>query len=585
MKFVPLKQIALISLIPLLSFSAVNSTSAESIPDIYRFVPAGTMLTLNIKTSESAWPAGIGNKILNNFARLGSRQARAGSPELDILSDPEIINNLGNNIVFSFSDFDLKSPKASFLFIAEMKNKNLQNNLKSRIKKSYSAKADSQVVESTFKDASVLSIIPKNTKNYKFKPSYFVLLNNYFINTNDLETVQNSVKSYYNSVPDLRNSADFSKSYARLGSDFQMQAYINMKKFGKLLNDMAKEDSGLRALKNQNLFLNESMLLNLHLYSNRIELRSYTIPDKTNKYMAKSLQEHPSTFRSFINYVPKDSLAFAGVSDFNFNDYATSVFTKEQKALYEKLFRDSLGINIRDIANNIKDDSAFAVFNTSATQEVPGFAIFLTPKDNGKMAKTINSFRIDLDAVGTNMNRGNRNKQKSLSLSKKGVLKFSEVKNYRNYNISVTNEVPELSKDGIRPAFTFLDGKVIFASNEQVMKSIIDRVLNNSPDFALEANPSFASLKSYFGNKNNSLGFINLDLLSSIFATIKTGKKDSAEVIDFLKKFHAIGFNSINDPVGVLGRMIILVDIDRIDLDKLLPGNNEIDLNKSKKTF
>jgi hypothetical protein len=583
MKLKALKQVTIASVICLLSFSSQSGISAESIPDIYRFVPADNIFTLDIKTSEKAWEVISKNKSLESLDPFDSSGEKQDG--LDIFSDPELKNNLVN-VIFSFSEFDPDSAKVPFTFIAELKNQAKKDYLKTKIKKANAARAGAQLVESAYKDADIFSIIPKDTNNYKFKPAYYVLLNKYFIQTNDLNSIQDSVKSYYNPATALHNSVNFARSYGKLGTDFQMQAYINMKKLARMFPGITGMASSLKSLNNGNLFLNDSMMVNLHLYNKQIELRTYTIPDISNSFMKQALKKRPSTFRNFISYSPKDSLAFLAFSDFNFNEYFSSVLTKAQAGQLEKLFRESLGLNLQEIYSNIKDDTAFTAFNTQANPLFPGFAVFLTPKDKVKMLKTLNAFRLDLDALDMNMARGNRSRKNTGNpAAGKGILQFSEMKTYKNLRIAVTNEIPELVQAGIRPAYTIVDGKVIIASNEEVMKSVIDRVLNNAPDFTLEKNSNFESIKKYLGSKNNSFGYINLDSIISTFGSLTAGKKDSADLIASLKKFHAVGFNSINDQNGMLGRILILADVDQLDFDKLFPNDKRINLNKSNKTF
>jgi hypothetical protein len=53
-----------------------------------------------------------------------------------------------------------------------------------------------------------------------------------------------------------------------------------------------------------------------------------------------------------------------------------------------------------------------------------------------------------------------------------------------------------------------------------------------------------------------------------------------------LKKIHAIGFNSVNDKDGVLGRVVVLADLDQIDFNKIFPKETaKIDIKNRKSTF
>ncbi len=604
MKLKPYKKIAVLSLISAISFSANTLTFAESIPDIYRFIPSNTMLAFDVKTSEKAWIELSKNKSLQKFDPF-SASGKKGN-EYDFISDPEVKKNLGNNIVFALSELDLNSTNKArsdsgnnqvaakeppILLVAEMKNKSKHNYIKSKILKSFSKKSELAIIESAYKDAKIISILPKDPRNIKAKSSYFVFLNNYIMATNNVNSVQESVKSYYDPAMTIRNSANFTKSYSKLGTDYQIQLFLNLKKLASTFNSIKDPEitNALKTLKNQNIFMNDSMLVNLHLNDKSIELRTYTIPDKTNSSMQALLQKKTSTFQKYLNYVPNDSIAFMGFSDLNFKDYFEKVLPANQIETMGKTFRENFGINMNELYSNIKDETVIAAFNTPSNPLIPGFAIFMTPKDKEKMNSTIASLKIDLDVLEKNTQRGNR-KQKLQNTSipeKKGVMKFSEMKTYKDKKIIVTNEIPSMTQIGIHPAYTFIEDKLILTSNEEVMKTIIDRINVNAPDFTLEKNADFEKIIRMIGSKNNSLGFINLSPLISMIGSFSAGQPNSSEMVANLKKFHAIGFNSVNDNYGVLGKIIIIADLDQINFDKLLSpaGKGNVELNKNKATF
>lgn len=567
------------------------SSFAQEIPDIYRFIPKETVISLYIKSLDDAWS--IINKN-SNFKNPDFLFNQSGKDNDGFnISDPAIRNNIGNNLVIGMPGFNAKNTKSEPFFLAvEMKNTKLHSFIKDKISRKLLANKDTRLVKSTYKDSEIFSFIPKDIKNNNFKPSYFVFLKNYIVSAKNASTVQDIIKSYYNPEENsIIGSGNFIKSFKILDGNFQVQSYLNIKKMTASLFQMPNSDisKSLQSVKNPLFGMNETMLVNINIMNKSLEVKTFTVPDKNNPVMKSLMKYRPSTFQTYLNFLPKDSVAFLGFSEFNFEESLNLMTSNPDNNVFLKAVKNVFGIDIGDIYSNIQGDSVFAAFNTQDNPIIPGFAFFVNPKDKAKMAKTISSLQIDLSLFSNNMQRGNRKQREQNIQKNKEILKFSAMKEYKEQKIAVTNEIPDLIRFGIKPAFTFIDDRLIFASNEEVMKSIIDRILTAAPDFTLEKNDNFVTLKGILGENNNSLGYINLSTLVNLTGMFTSDIPDSGEVIANLKKFHSVGFSSINTMDGILGRIVILAEFDQIDFEKLFPkrkkNKGKIDIDKSKSTY
>jgi hypothetical protein len=565
----------------LLGFS--NAVYADTMPDVYNFLPPGALATLNIKTASAAWPLFSTNKSLNKVDFFKELKTDKNDGPLDVILDPQVKNNLGDNLLVSLSAEDTaKDPQ--ILIVMEMKNPSKTDYIKSKFNKMFLTGKAGKLIEAKYRDTKIYSYIAKDPKNTNYEPSFLAFNDNYVLMTNNYNYIQDSMKSYYREAPGISYSSDFTKSFAKLGSENQLQVYLDMKKLGKFVSGMDKSGKIVNEMNTsmfKNLFLNNSMMINFQINPQNVELKTYSVADKSTNFYKTMQESKPSDFKKYANFVPKNALLFMGLSDLKgagqtFKD----LFSFDKSLDFGSLIREATGIDIFDFADNLKNDMAITAFNTESNPLIPGFAFFMTPRDKGKMDLMLRSVKIDLDSFEKKGQKGNRRQKESESHDKPEVIQFNNTSTYKDITIYQTNELASLSEMNARPAYAYLGEDVILASNEEAIKSIIDRSAATAPDFTLNGNPSYLKFKDAFGQDTNSIFFLNLSTIVNMLSSFLAGEKDAKDLVTNLKKFEAIGSSSLNDPDGSLGHILILADLQNIDFDKLLPADKKVKAGK-----
>ncbi|MBC7473907.1 MAG: DUF3352 domain-containing protein [Candidatus Sericytochromatia bacterium] len=566
-----LKTYSKITLSMLMVASLNLSAFAQGTPDAYKFVPKDSLMVLDIKTGANSWSVLNRNKSLRKF-NFFTEMLKEKETFLNALFDEKVRKNFGDNLVISFSNFDFEAKdfEPEVLLIEEFKDKSTNNIIKDKLQKIYSKNKKMKIEKSSYRDSDIFGYKYTGSDKEGHKEDiYTSFIGNYVVVSNKLSALNNALKSYSNEVPNITYSEDFNTSFNKLGDNFESQAYINFHKLMASLKkskDFAKKSKDMKSMVNfESLDAFHTMMFNINLDSNKFEVKSYSLMDKDSKYGKLVLDRKPSTFKTYINYIPKNALFFAAGSDLrdagkNIKDYMPQL----KELGLEKMIKDGIGIDAFSFLDNINGDLGLGVFNAESSPLIPGFALFINPKDKAKMITMMKDFSLDLSET----DKGNRKQKKE----NPELMRFVTDKKYKNIDMVVTNENSKLAQASIQPAYGFIGDNMVIASNEEIFKSVVDRSTNNSPDFNLSGNTSFTKLTQMFGESNNSVGYINLTTIVKMLSPMLAGQKDTKDILDNLKKFEAMGFNSnVGSDGGVSSRMILLADIENIDFGKLIP--------------
>lgn len=553
------------------SILSLSALSAENtIPEPYKFVPQDSLMAFDIKTGNGVWDIISKNKSLNKidiFKELNKTQK--SESVMDALFEENTRKNIGNNIIVSFSNFNFEKNKdLGIVVIEEMKDANSLNLLKNRIFEIANKSKEFKREDSKFRDTEIINFVStKKDKDNSNRNNYFAFINNYLIASDNKEQINNSLASFYDEKVSLIGSSEFAKSYDKLGNNYQLQFYLNNKKFFSSIYD-SKDMK--KALKDINFNYNDLMsanssLFNFNLNSNGLHVKTYSLLDKNNKLAKSVLESKSSSFKKYTNMVPKNTILFLSSSDIkNAGQNILDILPKSKDMDFEKLSTEAIGINIIDSIKNLQDDFAIAVFNTESSPLIPGFALMMTPKDRTKLVTALNSLKIPQDKK----DKGKRNQKAAKPPLE---LKFNTKSNYKSVDIFTANEIPDMAEVGIQPSYGFINNDVILASNETVLKSIIDRNATPTVDYTLQGNDSFKKLINNFGEENNGLGFLNLSTIVNMVSPFMQKNKDLKDTLTELKKFEAIGFNRSNDDDGVFGNFVLMADVENIAFDKIIP--------------
>ncbi|MFN8576685.1 MAG: DUF3352 domain-containing protein [Candidatus Sericytochromatia bacterium] len=567
-----LTKIATVSVLTssILSLSSLAETS--KVPDSYRFIPQDSLMAFDIKTSQSAWEIFQKNKTLKNINLIKELNKNNKNESLmDNLLSEETIKNMGENVVFSFSNLNFdkvgkNEEELGLLLVEEMKSSNYAEALKNKIIDAANKSKDYKRNDFRVGEIDVLGFTSTKKSKEKNKNTYFAFLNNYVIVSDSKDKINQSINSYILTNNSLANSPDFIKSYDKLNSSYQIQFYLNNKKFFSNIYQSKEMEKGLKALNiNYNdLMTSNSSLFNLNMDSRGLFIKSYSVLDKTNEKAKMALDSKTSNFKKYTNMLPKNTLLYFSGSDFKkFGETISGSFPKTKDFDIEAISKELFGINVMDLVKNLEEDFALALFSNESSP-IPGFALIMTPTDREKMISLVNSIKIEQ----SEKDKGKRNQK-----VKKAPIefKFTNKSNYKDSEIFFTNEIPDMAELAIQPAYSFIGHDMILSSNQNVLKSMIDRNANPNIAYNLQGNESFSKAIKYFGEDNNTLGFINLSSIVNMVAPFMQKDKDLKTTFDQLKKLEFIGTNSSKDEDGIYGNFALFADMENLEFDKLIP--------------
>jgi hypothetical protein len=554
----------------ILSLSALAENS--KIPDSYKFVPQDSLMAFDLKTSQNAWEIFSKNKSLKKINIIKElNKNNKNDSFMDHLFTEEAIKNMGENLVFSLSNFNFdkgNEDKLGLLLIEEMTSSAYVNTLKNKIL-DVANKSPKDYKRDDFKvsDIDILGFISLKKVKEKNKGTYFAFVDNYIVASDSKEKITESINSYKQSSTSLASSPDFVTSYNKLSSTYQFQFYLNNKKFVSNIYESKEMQKTLTDfnLNYKDLMISNTSLFNLNFDSKGLFVKWYSLLDKTNEKAKLSLESKPSNFKKYTNMIPKNTLLFFSASDLKkFGENISSNLPKSKDIDVEKMSKEVLGINIIDALKNLEEDFAVALFNTESSPLIPGFAVMMTPKDREGMVTLLNSIKIE---------QNEKDKGKRSQKVKKAPLelKFTNKSTYKDAEIFSTNEIPELAEMAVQPAYSFIGNDMILASNQNVLKSMIDRNTSPNVEYNLQGNENFSKAIKYFGEENNALSFINISTIVNMVSPFMQKEKDLKTSLTQLKKLEAIGLNSSKDDDGVYGNFAFFADMENIEFDKILP--------------
>lgn len=559
------------------SILSVSALAAENtIPEVYKFVPKDALMAFDIKTGKDAWKIFSTNKSLSKIDLFKMMTEDLTAEEKKIAE--QIKNSLGDNILFSMSnlDFNIKNEKDSIglLFISEMKNTSHSVNLRKVILDNIKKDKKSKISVLKLQGNEIYKLASSKDKN----DMYLSFIDKYVIISDARDKITESINAYYNrSTNTLMSSSDFVKSYNKLDNNYQIQFYLNNRKFFNTFynsKEMKKAMSELDFDYN-NLMTSNSTLFNFNVLPTGAFVKSYSVLDKENTISKTLLETNSSNFKKYTSLIPKNTLFFTSISDMQkIGSQFANILPKSKDFNIGDISKEALGINILDATNNLQGDFAMAIFNTESSPLIPGFALMVTPKDRNEMINLVNSIKLE-----PGQDKGMRNQK----VKKDPIyLKFINKTNYKNSEIFSVNEIPETAEFGIKPAYSFIGNDMIISSNEEVMKSIIDRGSDPNANYNLQGNEGFNKAIKYFGENSNSLSFVNLSSIINMISPFMQKEKDLKESLDQFKKFELIGANSTNDSEGVLGNFALFADINNIDFNKIIPASVTKGFNTTK---
>lgn len=507
---------------------SLNTDQAFSIAQeqIYRFVPIESKFNIMINLKDPYSKKLLSNvQLKDEFEELFD----TGSDTSNII---KILEESGESLLLSANNIESKD---GFVVLKTNSDK-LALDMTSRIKNQVKLDKNAKVVETKYKDVKIVSIIPKKEDNYNFKPYYYAFVNRNIVMTSNVENIQNSIKAYYGK--NILSSSEFKTVNKYITSNSQI----------KILLD-SKED--------KSLFKTDNAMIGVKFNSKSIDFEYSTIPINSDKFSVGMAKKKTKNLSSILNSLPIDSLGFISTSNYNFYESLNSKDKKSQDKM-NQFFLEALNITPNEFFGNLNSQFSLAVFNNKDINKFPGIAMFMEPKNKDDMLETLSSISID-----SNLFSNNKGKRKNPSTNTKNKFSFSQLRKEKGLGIVSSTEIEELQKVDVRPEYMFIDNKLILTSSPSTTNLLVDRIVSKTT--TLESNDNVKKLLNLFKSNNTDMGYINLDLLSSMISKSLEGNKNQKSFIMLAKKFHAVGFNTRNDGKNIYGKASFLVDWQDID--------------------
>lgn len=600
------KLISLATTTSIFLLSNINLGYAENtVPDIYKFIPENNLITVNLDTKPESWNTLLKDSktMQNALKELLEDKESWFSYMLEKYPNEAIGESLIGSLIDIGNIFDLEKEKEvklpSLVFVEKFSDNTKSELFKARLKEFFKEKTDFKLIESKIKNIDIMTF--ENTMDESSEFNNFAFVDNYVLFGLNKEALEKSLNAFDSTTISLKASENFAKEYEKVGSNYKAQFYLDSQNVISLIKKLPnkKDFNEFFALSKGNKFFeSKSFLLNFDITPKSLLFKSYT---RNNGVKASASQiNKASDFKDFMSYSPKNTLFFLGYSDLK--NVGTSLKTNlellenfdkpkntKNKALKSQAFLTSmntvLGLNILDFADNLKENFAISGFYSDTDTFIPSIALFLTPINKNEMQQSLNKMTVDLTDIMADAEKGNRSK-KETKKTPKVLVKFTETKKYKDLDIHVTNEVKDLSAFGVRPAYTTFNDYIVIASNEDALKSIIDRKDSNSSDFSLNGSENFQAVKNYLTETSNVIAYINPSAFSKLLGMIKNSgdkiKEDDKMFFSIVENLKAFAVNSYEDKDGELSNVLLLANLDKLNMDKALAILDAPDSNFNK---
>ncbi|MEK7433461.1 MAG: DUF3352 domain-containing protein, partial [Cyanobacteriota bacterium] len=529
--------------------------------------------TFDIKTSKNSWKIFEENKSLKKydiFAKITESLNKGKSKEVN----KEVINSLGDNLVFSINDFKAEKKKsdADVLAIVEIKSKDASKKIFNMLKKE-----NPKSKEAKYKNYNIVGVIEKNTKDkVQF---YYCFIDKYILFSDKKNIVEQSINTYMKTVPSISDSKDFSDNFNNLKDPYQVQFYVNIKKIAKSLASSKEYDETYKELSTVNLeslLKSNGMLMNINFDSSLFRFVSNIAMDPSSEL---SVDGNKIKYNKFASMLPKETLLLAQYADIEktittVKNQLSKMEEKGTKELKEvdKLITDSTGIEIKEIIDNVKDDLAFSIFNTDETPLIPSIAMIMTPKNKDKIFAQLGKFKLDIGSMMEEKDSGNRkNKDTSTPKPKKDIIMtFSDSEKYKDIDIFETNFIEDFKEMGLRPSYAFVNDKMILASSPSAIKAIIDRINNPSPEFNLNSNTVFGNANKMYNQDYTGTMFLNFKQILNLVSPLLAGIDKDKSITSNLSKIESVSGSSSQDKNNFGGKFLVSADFKNMDFKGLI---------------
>ena len=550
----------------LLLFSVVlfPSLNANAQTNLSQSVSSDALFYSSLNISDKAWE--YFNKKFDIKQSKTFKAMNDSAKEEGIDIEKDILSFIGEEIIFAaypYKDNKILDAPPPFVVAIDIKDTALASSSIAKFLAMAEKESKKVTVKETYAGQEIITFDPKAEI-----PFCMVLYKNYLIFGSSVDVLKKSIDNIDGKAKTLNTKESFTKIQTSLSGD-QLACYVNFENIITTMKSEIDKDKDLKSVVGL-LKTYKEMGFGMGIDANGINFKSNVITDANNQILNKILSIPGTDFASVTSITPKSPLFLFAFNTFHYwlDTIKTFLpFNEVKVVINEGLveLKKYCGIDIqKDIINN--SNGIFAIISTKTNKVFPAdFAIVFGAKDGPKMTQSMKNFKLDFSPETKN---------------KKSVIKFDKALKYRGTNVMMAEQTGFVKETGYRPGYFVKDNLLIFGSDIDILKKLLDMKTNNKNSLALD--PYFQSIQKRIGEKGNSLGYIDLKTIIDMALGFAGEDADIKPFIPTLKALKSISMNSYGEKGWSEGILLVDIDMDKInfeEFDKFLAE----DLGKTKK--
>jgi len=520
-----------------------------------KFIPSDTFLYLNCDFAENKWKILHDHKIVSDWEAFPPVKdiVKSIKTETGLNIDDQLIyqsEQIGVAIGLPEISSLLQGKDPSMIGIIKFKHKNTPSSMLKEILSSYEISHG-------------LTLLPfedyKGTLIYQFEDPkktltfYITVFENYLLVCNDNSFLKKSLDVYTKVEKGLEDSQTFNTVYLKSAKDKILWFYINsegtlpkIRPFVNLSTDAADFVNTFKLYK--------GLGIGLGFVKNGLELKTYMVAN-LNEPMAKAMINKSSYFNEMTQFTPPQPYAYFALTGFSdlykyikLGDLQINEWESMKEEISQNLGLDlNLFNNILNQTEEIGINCYEAVGQDGNKLLLPNITVFCKIKNKDLAERSLKQLRIII---------GNKN------------IKFGPWLIYRGRKMTLANRVAETQGMNFRPTYLFFGDYLIVGAYPGAVMKVIDLYYN--PFISLLTDINFNDIRMRLGNyKLTSIGYLDISQLIKPMA----GNQEEDSGMPDLSAFKRIGLNSQTDGKdGMVGTMLIDIDWDKINMQKLLGG-------------
>lgn len=548
-------------------FSNCLTTHAYGSENTSKFIPSDSFLYLNLDFTPYKWKVLHDHKILSDW--------EAFPPVKNIVKSLEDITGLkiDEHLIYQSEKvgFAISLPEINALLqgkeprivgILKFTDKDIPYSIFKNILSSYEiSRGEPLLPFENYKG----TVIYKFEEPKKLLSFYITVFNNYFLVCNEDSFLKKCLNVYTKTEKGLEDLQVFKTVYDKSAKNKVLWFYLNSEATLTKLRPLAGISSDVAGFVNA-FKIYKGLGIGLGFVKNGLELKTYMVAN-LNEPMVKAMIKKSSFFNETTQFTPPGPYGYFAITGFA-DLYKYIKLDKLQFQEWENMKDEiyaNLGLDL-NLFNNILNQSEEIGINCyEATGHshgnvlLPNITVFFKVKNKAVAENALRQLKVVVE-----------NKQ----------IKFGPWLIYRGKKMTLANRLTKydecISREiNFRPAYIFLGNYLVLGLHPGCVMKAID--LQSNPFISLVADINFNDMLMRLGtNKLTSLGYSDFSQIVSIIGKGQKNELETNPLIPYIEMFKRIGINSQNDGKdGIMGTLLIDIDWDKVELQKLLLGENK----------